>query len=195
MLPSRWDSGYFFYKKDASSNSQRCTSHHPTKHGRIPIRVPVWCPVRGSYIPTVAGQNQAACTKSYSRQVKTYQNSAKTQMQTEERIIPASGLWLRYWTASSAKWNVRHQLQWKSIFNFSERKNSIPLSRIRSHLHQNSSANFMSPKAICVFAANSTLSWNFGRSAKRIALTTQISISYRTIILPCPISVKQSRRQ
>ena len=45
---------YFFNKKIATSNPQRCAALHPPKHGRISIRVLVWLPIRGPHISKIA---------------------------------------------------------------------------------------------------------------------------------------------
>jgi len=60
-------------------------------------------------------------------------------------------------TTSSPKQIVRQQLQWPIIFYPCQGKNCIPSFSIRSHLHQNSKTNSMSPEGICLFFTNFSL--------------------------------------
>ena len=59
---------YFHHQTNSSCNSQRCSACFSTKHGRIPIRVPLRMPVRGQNFSTSAGQNPPTCIENYRQQ-------------------------------------------------------------------------------------------------------------------------------
>ena len=65
--------------QEDSCNSQRRSACFSTKHGRIPIRVPLRMPVRGQNFSTSAGQNPPTCPENYPQQNQSRKNSANAK--------------------------------------------------------------------------------------------------------------------